>query len=426
MTLGLARTMAAAASEVPTAASCWRAYLFPFFALLQGWTSTSWLVASVELTPRHGSAVFTAAISHYMAFSMLFCVAAVGNTVNQGWSTLPSKAASVPWRIAFLAGLGWTSTLTMVVAAPVVGIAMMQVLVVSGELLTASLIDICLRGGGHSGRNTTLLASFLVIGGVSLSVADELGQDSSVGVVEVLCWAAAAFGCGACLVVNSLGNTHTRRYLGASNSSTISAFVASIGNAVVWLVTEVSGEAHFHGDDRLSTYCLWAVVGGASAFMVFVVTFVPDKIGFALTFCLIIAGKMSGGLVADSVGISGKPRPVTFQRLGGVAAVAIAAILLKAPWRKPVDPYVMLEEERASGDSAAATAPASLMGQATPAKAAGPSDGGDRQARELGALAAGEREDNAPAAGTAVAPEAVADATDTAAVVVQSGGSEDV
>merc|ERR1711862_760142 len=112
----------------------------------------------------------------------------------------------------------------------------------------------------------------------------------------------------------------------------------------IWLVVEVFDVSHFVTDPRASTAALWLVVGSSSVWMVYVVTFVPQRIGFALTFCLIVAGKTSGGLFVDAVGLATDVRPVTTKRCAGVFAVFIAALLLKLPhMRGKPEAYVQME-----------------------------------------------------------------------------------
>lgn len=272
--------------------------------------------------------MFTTAISHIAAWSILFSVAAVGNTCRPGgWLELHKGVCAVPNKFAFFGGFGWTSTLVMVAASPVIGVALTQVLVVSGELLTAALVDACLHSSARWARTATGV-SFVIVG-IAVSVRDEVHSGSGVNWLQMLRWTAAAFGCGSCLVLNSLGNTHTRKHIGAANASAWSAAVASCGNVAIWVAVEAFGMAHFHADSSSTTLALWVIVSSASAWMVFVVTFVPERIGFALTFCLIVAGKMSGGLFVDAIGLSRKVRPVTWKRIAGVAFVFVAALVLK-------------------------------------------------------------------------------------------------
>lgn len=271
----------------------------------------------------------------YVAFAILFVSAAVQNSLQTGaWSALPGKAQSIKHKAALCAGLGWTSTLVMVVATPVLGVALVQVMVVSGEMITAVVIDVCISRKKVFSC-LTLAALCIVLSGVALSLfaSEEAPSSSSdrLSLPTLLLYALVSFGCGSCLVLNALGNGHTRRYLGASNASACSALAASFGNTVFWLAAELSNSTHYRPDFSPTTTYLWLVVGGCSALMVFVITFVPERIGFAMTFCLIVAGKISGGLVVDATGISGKPRPLTFLRVGGVALVFLGAILLKVP-----------------------------------------------------------------------------------------------
>eukprot|EP00747_Dinoflagellata_sp_TGD_P200749 gnl/TRDRNA2_/TRDRNA2_74176_c0_seq1.p1 gnl/TRDRNA2_/TRDRNA2_74176_c0~~gnl/TRDRNA2_/TRDRNA2_74176_c0_seq1.p1 ORF type:complete len:315 (+),score=36.65 gnl/TRDRNA2_/TRDRNA2_74176_c0_seq1:67-1011(+) len=291
----------------------------PLFAVIQGWTSTAWLVANTELTPRHRSPVFTAAISHFVAFGILFSVAACScRDATYGWRQLPSTVKSVPYKIAFLAGLGWTSTLAMVCASPVLGVALVQVLVVSGELSTAAAIDVLIRRE-HPVR--TSMAVLLVVLGVVLNVLGEVKRSgSAVHWAQVATWAAAAFGCGMCLALYALGSTHLRKFIGAANATAWSAFIASTGNAAIWVIADLHG-VHFHSDTRSSTYLLWLIVGAASSWNVFVSTFVPGRIGFAFTFVLIVAGKVSSGLLVDALGILSRKRPVSLLRVLGMTSV---------------------------------------------------------------------------------------------------------
>jgi len=254
---------------------------------------------------------------------------------------LREAARAVRHKPAFLGGLGWTSTLFMVMASARLGAALAQVLVVTGELVTACAVDEATEAR-REGRCATLGCLGLALAGVALNVADEAHQEasgagsgSSLGLLPVV---ALAFGCGACLVLNSLGNTHLRHQLGALNASAASAFVASVGNAAIWAAAELAGWAHFKSDARASTVFLWGVVGLSSSWMVFVVTFIPHRIGFAMTFCLIVAGKASGGLVADALALAGRQRPITLRRGVGVAAVFLGAALQKLCKPEPVPP----------------------------------------------------------------------------------------
>eukprot|EP00929_Paragymnodinium_shiwhaense_P115067 TRINITY_DN83677_c0_g1_i1.p1 TRINITY_DN83677_c0_g1~~TRINITY_DN83677_c0_g1_i1.p1 ORF type:complete len:370 (+),score=87.40 TRINITY_DN83677_c0_g1_i1:52-1161(+) len=304
---------------------------YTFFAFVQGWTSTAWLLASAQLVTRHGSAIFTAALSHFFACGILAAMAAAGNAAEvDGWRRLRHNAGAVPRRVAFLGGLGWTSSLVMVAASPSLGVAVAQVLVVSGEMLTAAAFDVCFGGKTQRPFNTAAACGLVVLG-VALNVLNEFTFSKGGGKDGLVFWIFAAFGCGMCLVLNSVSNAHLRQYIGTFNASAWSALVASLGNAAIWLFAEVADVAHFRWQADPQTMLLWAVIGGASSYMVFIVTFVPQEIGFALTFCCIVAGKISAGLLVDTVGFMGAKREVTWERGAGMTLVFLGALLLKLP-----------------------------------------------------------------------------------------------
>ncbi|CAE7232813.1 pgsA [Symbiodinium pilosum] len=180
--------------------------------------------------------------------------------------------------LAAQAGLGWTSTLFMVAAA-----------------------------------------------GVILSLSQEMQGIGEASLFSFVLLASGAFICGACLVLCSVGTTHLREFIGPLNAGAWSAFVASLGNIAIWVAVELSEYAHFQEDSSTSTFLMWTAVGSASCWNVIVVTFVPARIGFARTFCLIVAGKVTGGLFVDAAGILLPRRQITPARgIGGLLVVAAA------------------------------------------------------------------------------------------------------
>ncbi|CAJ1399263.1 unnamed protein product [Effrenium voratum] len=306
--------------------------LFAACAFLQGWTSTAWVVANAKLVPRHGGAVFTTAISHIFAWLILMFAASIDNwRIGLRPSALLQKARGVPWKLAWIMGLGWTSTLFLVSAAHSLGAALAQVLVLGGELSTAVLAD------AHQDKSPVpkehgwlqvLLSPALALLGVTVSLAQELisVQFTQAAGFHFFLVALGAFFCGACLVLNSVGNTHLREHIGPLNASAWSAFMASLGNVVICVTVEVFGFFHFQEDTRPTTLMLWAVVGFAGMWVTLVVTFVPPRIGFARTFCLIVAGKVTGGLFVDALGLMSPGRPVTLLRALGALLVLLAAL----------------------------------------------------------------------------------------------------
>jgi len=298
-------------------------------AVSQGLTSTVWLMSTASLTPVHGSSVFTAAISHCMAFLILFSVAVVEHArARTDFGALWESVRAMPFKLAFLGGLGFSATLLLVAAAPILGVALCQVLVVSGEVLTATQIDFCLGAQTRSAW-TQLVAIIFVILGVALNIHGEWNVDTHVTITQLASSSFLVYFVGACLVINSTCSSHLREYVGASNATVVATFVSSCGNLLIWLGVELFGVAHFLADYHWSTCALWVTVGLCSSWNILVLTVVPKELGFSLTFCLITAGKLLGGLCADALGVVSRPRPITSMRLISVLAVFVGALFLK-------------------------------------------------------------------------------------------------
>ncbi|CAE7283042.1 unnamed protein product [Symbiodinium natans] len=306
---------------------------FAACAVAQGWTSTAWVVANASLVKREGSAAFTAAVSHILAWAMLL-VAATGVNIwtKTGPSDLVDKARRVVWKPAWIAGLGWSSTLFMVVAAGLLGAALGQVLVVSGELSAAVIADLRTQKVQQTAQ-TSLLHLLgppsLALTGIIVSLFQEISGVGQASLISFICVAAGAFFCGVCLVLCSVGTTHLREFIGPFNAGAWSAFVASLGNIMIWGAIEIGQYAHVQVDSSTGTFLLWAVVGSASFWNLIVVTFVPPRIGFARTFCLIVTGKVTSGLLVDATGLLSPRRPLTAARCLGSLLVVIAALVQK-------------------------------------------------------------------------------------------------
>jgi len=69
-------------------------------------------------------------------------------------------------------------------------------------------------------------------------------------------------------------------------------------------------------------------MGLASAYMVFVTVFVPQRIGFSMMFCLMTAGRMTAGVAIDTIKHSAEHH-VSVWRLLGVCAVLAGIILAR-------------------------------------------------------------------------------------------------
>lgn len=296
--------------------------VFSLLAFLQGWSSTAWLLFAEALSPRIGGPFLAVGLGHSLAF-VLLVVLALGQRQESGWPGFRTAAARVPRKLAFVSGLGWSTTLGMVMAGPVVGVALVQVLTLSGELLTASLVGVCME------RNSillTALACTLVLLGVLCSCLGDM-TSSEITLQELLPWTLVTFCSGVGLVLNSLGNTHLRQGLGPRWASAVSALVASLGDFVVFALSGV----HFKLQAEVGTIILALGIAASSAYFVFVSAYVPDRIGFPFTFVLATAGKMIAGLAVDVSGISGVVRPMRLEKSLGVLAVLTGAFLMKLP-----------------------------------------------------------------------------------------------
>jgi len=194
-------------------------------------------------------------------------------------------------------------------------------------LLTASVV------GFYTHRENLRFmigACTLVILGVFFSCLNQVGT-TQVTVLELFLWGAVSFGVGAGLVLNSLGNTHLRQHLGAPKASVVSAGVASLGNLAIMVLAEFMGIAHLSLNTDPSTVLQACGIGATAAYFVFISTKVPDRIGFPFTFVLSTAGKMTGGVIVDAVGVFRAPQPLTLDKGLGVLAVLAGAVVMKAP-----------------------------------------------------------------------------------------------
>jgi len=271
----------------------------------------------------------------YRTCDCLFCLLALavghcakdGSIGAVGCRKLSAGLQTVPKKLALIGGLGMSLTFLMVVAKPLIGILMVQVMLVSGEVFFGSIVDLFAYG---SARLLPKLPGLLmVMFGVGISFWSDL-QDYHVKPVDLLLGVLCSWGASLGLVMHSVAGSHVREHLGAVNTGAWAAGVGSVGNITVCIIAVATGASEgFHIDQRPSTLGLAVVMGLCSAYMVFITVFVPQRIGFSMMFCLMTAGRMTGGVAVDTIKISKEHHGVSVWRLFGLCAVLAGVILAR-------------------------------------------------------------------------------------------------
>jgi len=289
-------------------------------------------MAQAELAPRVGGPACVNAVAHVSAFFCLLMFA-VGQCAKEGslgvvgCRNFSVALQTVPRKLALIGGLGMSCTFLMVVAKPLIGLLMVQVMLVSGEVLFGGIADLFVHGSAQ--LVPKLPGLLVVLFGVGISFWSDL-KDFHVKPADLVLGVLCSWGASLGLVMHSLAGSHVREYTGAVYAGAWAAGVGSLGNIMVVVVAVATGASQgFRMDLRSSTMGLTIVMGLASAYMVFVTIFVPQRIGYSMMFCLMTAGRMTGGVAVDTFKMSKEHHGVSVWRLLGVCAVLAGIIIAR-------------------------------------------------------------------------------------------------
>lgn len=279
---------------------------------------------NVELGKSVGGAVAGAIRASFLSFcvggSLLAAIVAAGP--ERG----PAPDAEFP-RWLWVAGglLGSSGIATIVVVAPSLGLSLMFVTLVCGQLIASLAIDAI----GFLGAPKRPM-SLRKVAGLALVIAGASGGGAPDGLdpLELVLLVVAAAAAGACFPVQSSVNRLCARYLGDAYRASLLSF--GVGAAFLGLISLVTLYTRLESD--IAADELWLFLGGVIGVGVVVGgTVLPRYLSMALYYCLLVAGQLSCAVVMDHYGaFSFQRKRATLQRvafvvlaLGGTVLVAL-------------------------------------------------------------------------------------------------------
>jgi len=217
-----------------------------------------------------------------------------------------------------------------VVLTPIIGYGLFFTSAIFGELFTSLLIDCCgflwikprLVGNG---RITGVLLVFV---GVMIFQWENFVVDENLSILVATASVAASTLGGISLILQSSLNQRVAMVLGNSlGAALLSIFVAMFLTLII-CVHDLMKHG-FEVQSRNKWDHLYLYTGGIIGCLVlWVVTYVPAKIGMTMTFICIVVGQLIGALVFDAMGLFGVPvRSITEKRLYGLA-LAVGGVIL--------------------------------------------------------------------------------------------------
>ncbi|UGT46019.1 DMT family transporter [Nocardia yamanashiensis] len=208
-------------------------------------------------------------------------------------------------------------------------------LFVTGQMFASIALDV----GGLLGVEQRplgpgmLLGGAAVLAGIAVVIRSQLtGAQAHATVAARIGWVALGLVAGAVLPVQGATNAELRRALGDPFATGLWSFLvatATIAIALLVLVTARRTPPPRFG--ALTTVPWWGWLGGAAAATYVTVTFsVIPQIGAATTIALTVTGQQIASAAIDHKGWFQLPaKPVTAERLGGLAALSIGCALVQ-------------------------------------------------------------------------------------------------
>jgi len=217
-----------------------------------------------------------------------------------------------------------------IVLTPIIGYGLFFTSAIFGELFMSLLIDSC----GFLWIKPLLVGSariagvLLVFVGVLIFQWENFLVDENLTIpVAAASVAASTFG-GISLIVQSSFNQRVAMVLGNSiGAALLSIFVAILLTLMICIHDFIQQGVEVRSTSKWDH--LYLYTGGIIGCLVlWVVTYVPAKIGMTMTFISIVLGQLIGALVFDALGLFGVAvRSITEKRLYGLA-LAIGGVIL--------------------------------------------------------------------------------------------------
>ncbi len=151
----------------------------------------------------------------------------------------------------------------------------------------------------------------------------------SAGLVSFLVLGAAFFG-GVLVSAQGMVNGKLNQVLGSPLQAALISFTG--GWLILLTLTLATGQG-LPTMSRLSSAPWWALLGGvAGSYMVASTAFGVPRVGVTVWFAVLLAGQLIAALAFDHIGAFGQEvRPVTVEKLAGVAALFLGAWLILKP-----------------------------------------------------------------------------------------------
>jgi transporter family-2 protein len=294
-----------------------------------------------ELGHRSGSALVAALIS--FGVGLVASVALI--SARGSWPavmTLRRGERKLWW---FSGGLcGALMVASVAAAVPAIGVALLSVCLVAGQLAGALVVDLIGLTPGLKRAVTSrrVLAAVLAVGAVFVST---VGQNATVRPV-VIAWVTLA---GFLASAQQAANAHIWRHADEILVSLLVNFV--VGTAALAIVIGVQLIRHRLGDLTWPGAQLWLYSGGLmGAVFVLTTTAVVGMLGALRVTLAVVAGQLAGAVLVDVFWRSAS-RP-TAQLYAGIVIVFVAVRIAGSRTRGPARPSGTVEHAPANTEPA--------------------------------------------------------------------------
>lgn len=273
-----------------------------------------------HLSDSLGSAVAAAVTNNGLSLAILLTIAVFIGSLPRAWKEL--RADRNPIRIWWFFGglLGAGAVYSTTLAAPILGIALMTVALVLGQLIGSLVTDALALGpaGRHLPSPRRLIGTFCALSGV---VIGALGQEGRIQLALLLLLVLI----GALVTVQQAGNAQLIQATKEPTAMGVLNFLTGSAMLVIVLALTPAGMT------PLAAVPAWGWIGGAIGAGVAVFGAVAARtLGVLKLFLGLVAGQSMAGLVLDLAA----PRPghsVTVAALTGVVLACAAVIIASWP-----------------------------------------------------------------------------------------------
>jgi transporter family-2 protein len=295
------------------------------FLLLVGALLALQAAANVQLAGALGSPVGASTLQLGIGAALLLALAAAGGTLG----ALGLVAEAEGWHL--VGGLGSAIYITAgILLFPRLGAVTTVGLFIAGQMLASIALD----GTGWLGVPKQALGAATLAGGAAVVAgAATIVRAQSARVGGGAAWIALALAAGAALPIQGAVNAQLRRDFDAPIAAGAWSFVvaAAAMALVLALLAATTRRARPGSISGLKHVPWWGWLGGAcGAIYVTSVFLLIPEIGVAPTIALTVAGQQIASVFVDRYGLLRLPRrPVTYERLAGVAVLLAGVALLR-------------------------------------------------------------------------------------------------